>query len=82
MQRTQAVEQEARVVRAVQESGDYVFVELEGERFVCTSKSGKAYLVTGRYCTCPDYQHRCAGNDLRCKHQIALGQKLLAEGRR
>lgn len=75
-----AADQDARVARAIAESGDWTWTEHDGS-FICETRPGSAYLVSETTCTCPDWEYRCSKNaDCRCKHQVALGMKLLADG--
>lgn len=41
---------------------------LSGSRASAQGSGGATYIVTGRFCTCPDAQHRGA----LCKHRLAL----------
>lgn len=76
---THARAQEQRIARAVRESGEMLW-QTDGTGWIVTTAAGNSYRVSERACTCHDYQHRCQGTEVRCKHQVALGQKLLAEG--
>jgi hypothetical protein len=74
-------DQEARVTRALREVADYTWAPLDPGEWVCESPAGNAYLVSEESCTCEDWLYRASPCGGRCKHQVALGHKLLAEGR-
>jgi len=65
---------DAREARAVSEGSDYIFFWDSDKRiyWVFNPKSTETYEVSGRDCTCPDYQFRCRENGLTCKHMKAL----------
>lgn len=66
--------EDQRRAKAESEGEQYLFVENpDGGRFFwCQSVSGEVYEVTLHDCTCPDAEHRCRENGLRCKHSLAL----------
>jgi hypothetical protein len=70
-----------RVSRALIEGGDYRWGKRPDGTFACQTASGKVYIVSDAGCNCPDHLHRCAGTELRCKHQIALAHAKLAAGK-
>lgn len=73
--------QEARTARGLIEGPDYQFLPARPGVWYCTSVSGSQYIVSEHSCTCPDHQYRCAPSpEARCKHQVALGHKLIADG--
>jgi hypothetical protein len=78
-QETHGRAQEQRVARAFLEGGVMLWT-LTGEGWIVTAASGNSYRVSEQSCTCRDYQERCKGTEVRCKHSIALAHKLLAEG--
>lgn len=62
---------EARISRAVIERGNYEIRETNAGVWAVIKKgSQEGYIVTAKNCTCPDFQNRCFGRGLRCKHQI------------
>jgi hypothetical protein len=66
--------QSERLVRALTEGSDYVFVVDDSARFMwCFNpRSGETWEVTSQSCTCPDHVYRCSRVGLKCKHQLAL----------
>lgn len=71
------MEQEKRTARAFSE--EMAFTKAPNGWVVQTGRG--AYLVTEKgTCTCGDYQWRCAGTLLRCKHTVALRHHLLETG--
>lgn len=71
-----AQQQQSRDERALAQGSDYLWCpdKVGGRVFVwCLSTSGEVYEVTpGVSCTCADFEYRCAGSGLDCKHLIAL----------
>lgn len=77
-------EQEKRVAAAIAQEADMVWTKAPNG-WVVTTASGAAYLVTvGRTmtCSCMDFQKRCVGSELRCKHCCALARKLARDAER
>lgn len=67
----------SRAVRAWNEGSDYIWVpDKNGGRafYWLLSASGEVYEVEPHsgVCSCPDYQFRCAGAGIKCKHLLAL----------
>jgi predicted nucleic acid-binding Zn finger protein len=74
-----AIDQEARVARAMRE--EFTFTPHNPGEFICETAAGNAYLTSEEFCTCGDWNYRCSKVEgSRCKHQVALGQKLIADG--
>jgi hypothetical protein len=72
------MEQERRVARAFAE--EMIWTKAPNG-WVANTASGGTYLVTEKgTCTCGDYQWRCAGTLLRCKHGVQLAHHLLETG--
>lgn len=77
-QQDMAVRQQlSREERAMSEGSAYVWaLDKDGGRpfFWLMSASGEVYEVDlqGRSCSCPDFQYRCEGAGLECKHIQAL----------
>jgi hypothetical protein len=72
-----ALDQDARVARAMRD--EFTWTAKGDGIFICETPAGKCYWVGEHACTCPDWQYRVRGGG-RCKHQVALGQKLIADG--
>lgn len=72
-------EQEVRTVRAAVEGGDYQWVKKDAF-YICETAKGSVYQVQDGGCSCADWQYRGSKTGALCKHQIALGQKKLADG--
>lgn len=71
-------EQERRTAKAIAEGGDYTWSKAPNG-WVCSTGSGGCYLVHRNACSCPDFQKRCCGTELRCKHIVALAHRLAEE---
>jgi hypothetical protein len=74
-----ALDQESRIARAFQQSGDYTFTAHDGDTWICEGPRG-SYLVSSEQCSCEDHQYRCANAGAVCKHQWLLGRLLLELG--
>ena len=73
-----ALDQEARIARAVQQAADYSFTQ-RGDEWLCEGPHG-SYVVTAEACSCNDWQYRCANAEAVCKHQWLLGRLLIEIG--
>jgi hypothetical protein len=74
-------DQDRRTARALREvAEDYEFTRHNPGEWICESPAGNAYLVSEESCTCGDWMHRASQCGGRCKHQVALGHKLIAAG--
>ena len=73
-----ALDQDQRIARALQQAGDYCFTQRGGE-WLCEGPHG-VYVVTEERCGCPDWQYRCGNADAVCKHIYLLGRLLLELG--
>ena len=72
--------QDARTTRGLIEGADYQFLPDRPGVWLCQSVSGHTYRVSAECCTCADWQYRCRPLDCCCKHQVALGHKMIADG--
>lgn len=65
-------QQFSRLDRAVEQLGDYQFVQ-DGEHGVWVfNPDGDVYAVNAWSCTCGDWQWRCQQSGMQCKHQLML----------
>jgi hypothetical protein len=55
-------------------------IDPSGSFYWCFSVSGELYDVTPHSCSCPDFQFRCSGHGIYCKHILAL-YRAVNEGR-
>jgi SWIM zinc finger len=65
-------QQDRRIATALVEFDDYLIVPSGAGFYWVQGSTGHVYEVTDLTCTCGDFTHRCQGNGLRCKHQVAL----------
>jgi hypothetical protein len=74
-------DQDSRISRALGTVlPDYQFTPHNPGEWIVESPEGNCYLVNETTCTCPDALYRAGEAGGKCKHQIALGHKLLADG--
>jgi hypothetical protein len=74
-----AQQQDERTARAMRE--DYDWTEAGNGAWICETADGNEYLVWEDACQCKDWEYRVSKQPgAKCKHQIALGHKLIAEG--
>lgn len=71
---------DARRSRAQAEGLAYRWLPWHDGRWLCESRSGALYLISADGCSCADWHHRCQSTGRKCKHQLALGYRLLGEG--
>lgn len=71
-----ARQQDARQGRADDEGRGFVFVlDNDGSSaflWCHNPRSGETYEVTEHSCSCADWEWRCQGSPVKCKHQLAL----------
>jgi hypothetical protein len=68
-------QQDARLIRAIEQGSDYTWVPAEGY-FYCVSTSGEVYETTAAECSCPDRVYRGRAAGVACKHSLALANGL------
>lgn len=73
-----ALDQEARVARALHSAGDYEIRPHDGSYIVDGPRG--AYIVSETSCSCDDWLHRCSKVGAKCKHQVLVGHWLIANG--
>jgi hypothetical protein len=63
-----------REYRCLQVLGAWMVHNPETRETYCTASGGRSRgdTLSAAGCSCPDHQHRCREQRLRCKHQIAL----------
>ena len=61
--------QTKRSLKAIKELSSYAFARVAAGIRVTNLRTGSKYLTTKHGCTCPDWENRCQGEEMFCKHQ-------------